>query len=131
MRSIIYFIKKEFLQFKRDPKMFGMILIAPVLQLVFLGLAANLDVDNVKTIVYDMDRSYTSRDFIEKFTSSGYFQIIEYANNYDEVTEALDNAEVILAIVIPPGTSFAIGLTPPSGNTSVKAVVGVTLIKQT
>jgi drug efflux transport system permease protein len=102
MRSILHFIKKEFLQFKRDPKMFGMILVAPIIQLIFLGLAANLDVDNVKTIVYDMDKSYTSRNFIEKFTSSGYFQIKEYANNYDEVTNALDNAEVIFALVIPP-----------------------------
>jgi len=81
--------------------MFGMILVAPIIQLIFLGLAANLDVDNVKTIVYDMDKSYTSRNFIERFTSSGYFQIKEYANNYDEVTKALDNAEVILALVIP------------------------------
>jgi len=101
MKSIIYFIKKEFLQFKRDPRMFGMILIAPVIQLVFLGLAANLDVDNVKTIVYDMDKSYTSRNFIERFTSSGYFTVVDYVDNYDEVTEAIDKAEVILALVIP------------------------------
>jgi len=101
MKSIIYFIKKEFLQFKRDPRMFGMILIAPVIQLVFLGLAANLDVDNIKTIVYDMDKSYTSRNFIERFTSSGYFTVVDYVDNYDEVTEAIDKAEVILALVIP------------------------------
>ena len=102
MKSIIYFIKKEFLQFKRDPKMFGLILVAPVLQLVFFGLAANLDVDNVKTLVYDMDKSYASRNFIERFTSSGYFEIKDYAINYDEVTEALDQAEVTLALIIPP-----------------------------
>lgn len=101
MKSIIYFIKKEFQQFKRDPKMFGLILIAPVIQLIFLGYAANLDVENVNTIVYDMDKSSTSRNFIEQFTSSGYFKIQEYAKSYDEVTEALDNAEVTLAIVIP------------------------------
>jgi len=101
MKSILYFIKKEFLQFKRDPKMFGMILVAPVLQLVFFGLAANLDVDNVKTLVYDMDKSYASRNFIERFTSSGYFEIKDYASNYDDVTEALDQAEVTLALVIP------------------------------
>ena len=101
MKSILYFIKKEFLQFSRDPKMFGMILIVPVIQLIFLGYAANLDVDHVKTIIYDMDKSYTSRNFIERFTSSGYFEIKQYAKNYDEVTNALDNADVILAIVIP------------------------------
>lgn len=101
MNSIIYFIKKEFLQFKRDPRMFGMILVAPVIQLIFLGLAANLDVDNVKTVIYDTDKSSTSRDFIERFTSSGYFTVIDYADNYDEVTEAIESADAILALVIP------------------------------
>ena len=102
MKRIIHFVTKEFLQFKRDPKMFGLILIAPVIQLVFLGFAANLDVENVKTLVYDMDKSFTSRNFVERFTSSGYFEIKNYVNNYDEVTESLDEAEVTLALVIPP-----------------------------
>ncbi|RKY94320.1 MAG: ABC transporter permease, partial [Ignavibacteriae bacterium] len=69
--------------------------------LLFLGRAANPDLDHVKTLVYDMDQSYPSRTFIERFTSSGYFEIKDYANNYDDVTESLDQAEVTLALVIP------------------------------
>ncbi len=101
MKKIIYFIKKEFQQFRRDPKMFGVILIAPVIQLVFLGYAANLDVDKIKTVVYDQDKSSESRKLIEEFTSSGYFQVYDYAQSYDEVTKLIDNGKVILAIVIP------------------------------
>lgn len=101
MRSIIEFIKKEFLQFKRDPKMFALILIAPVVQLTFLGFAANLDVRLVRTIVFDQDRSVTSRNFIERFTSSGYFKIEKYVSNYDEITKEIDKGNVILALVIP------------------------------
>ena len=55
MKAIIDFVRKEFLQFKRDPKMFGLILIAPVIQLTFLGFAANLDVEKVRTIIFDQD----------------------------------------------------------------------------
>jgi len=55
VKSILEFIKKEFLQFKRDPRMFALILIAPVIQLTFLGFAANLDVKLVRTIVFDQD----------------------------------------------------------------------------
>ena len=101
MKSIIEFIKKEFLQFKRDPKMFALILLAPVIQLTFLGFAANLDVKLVRTIVFDQDRSATSRDFIERFTSSGYFKIEEYVNSYDKIAEVIDRGDAILAIVIP------------------------------
>jgi len=101
MKKIIYFIKKEFQQFRRDPKMFGVILIAPVIQLVFLGYAANLDVDKIKTVVFDQDKSSESRKLIEEFTSSGYFQVYDYVQSYDEVTKLIDNGKVILAIVIP------------------------------
>jgi ABC-2 type transport system permease protein len=101
MKSIIEFVKKEFFQFKRDPKMFGLILIAPVIQLIFLGYAANLDVKLVRTIIYDQDKSSTSRDFIDDLTSSGYFQIESYVNNYDDIANDIDKGKAILAIVIP------------------------------
>ena len=101
MKSIIEFIRKEFLQFKRDPKMFALMLIAPVIQLTFLGFAANLDIKLVRTIVFDQDRSATSRDFIERFTSSGYFQIEEYVNSYHQISKKIDKGDAILAIVIP------------------------------
>ncbi len=101
MNKIITFIIKEFLQFKRDPKMFGIILIAPVLQLIFLGYAANLDIDRIKIIVLDNDKTSTSREFVERFTSSNYFRIVEYADNYDNITQSLDNGKAIAALVIP------------------------------
>jgi len=100
VKSIIEFIKKEFLQFKRDPRMFALILIAPIVQLTFLGFAANLDVKLVRTIVFDQDKSVTSRDFVEKFTSSGYFKIEDYVDSYDEITKGIDKGDVILALVI-------------------------------
>lgn len=100
MKSIIEFIKKEFLQFKRDPRMFALILIAPIIQLTFLGFAANLDIKLVRTIVFDQDKSVTSRDFVERFTSSGYFKIEDYVDSYDEITEEIDRGDVILALVI-------------------------------
>lgn len=101
MNAILNFIKKEFLQFKRDPKMFGIILIAPVVQLIFLGYAANLDIERIKLVVYDQDKSVTSRKLINNLTSSGYFIIQEYAYNYSSVTEYLDYNRATLALVIP------------------------------
>ena len=101
MKTILHIIKKEFLQFKRDPKMFQIIITAPVVQLIFLGYAAILDVNTVHTLVYDQDKTYESRKFIESFTSSGFFKIDYYADNYTQVTKNLDNGKIILALVIP------------------------------
>jgi len=101
MKTILHIIKKEFLQFKRDPKMFAVILIAPVVQLIFLGYAATLDVNIAHTLVYDQDQTVESRKFIESFTSSRFFKIDYYADNYTQLTQNLDKGKVILALVIP------------------------------
>ncbi|MBU1677546.1 MAG: ABC transporter permease [Bacteroidetes bacterium] len=101
MRTIIHIIKKEFLQFKRDPKMFGMILVAPVIQLIFLGYAVNMDVENVETIVFDQSKTETSRNFIQGLESSGYFNVKYFAKNYSDVQTIIENGDAKLGLVIP------------------------------
>ncbi len=101
MKTVIKIIIKEFQQFRRDPKMFGIILIAPVMQLIFLGYAATLDIKSVKTIVYDVDKSEMSRKLIRQFDGSTYFVVKDYLNNYDEVYKKMDEGNTIAAIVIP------------------------------
>jgi len=101
MKTILHIVKKEFLQFKRDPKMFGIILIAPIVQLIFLGYAATLDLNTVHTIFYDQDKTVTSRKFIEEFKSSGFFQLDHYADNYKDVQTEIERGKSLVAIVIP------------------------------
>lgn len=101
MKIIINIIIKEFLQLKRDPRLFGIIFISPVIQLILLGYAANLDINNINTIVYDQDKTVTSRDLIEKFQSSGYFSVNNYADNYNQITDLIDKGDDLWALVIP------------------------------
>src|SRR5512146_1340073 len=101
MRLIITIMIKEFLQLKRDPRLFAIIFLAPVLQLILLGYAANLDINNIDTVVYDQDRTETSRDFIEKFNRSQYFSIAEYAHDYSQVMKDINTRKALWALVIP------------------------------
>jgi len=101
MRTILHIIKKEFLQLKRDPKMFAIILIAPVFQLIFLGFAVNMDVEKVPTVVFNQDNSKTSREFLEKFRGNRYFEFVEQVDNYRDLQSHIDNGTASLAIVIP------------------------------
>lgn len=101
MRIIRDFMIKEFLQFLRDPKMFAVVLIAPVIQLVFLGYAANRDLNDVKTCVLDLDRSVSSREFISGFEQSEYFSIVEYSDNYADIENRIDKGEALIAVVTP------------------------------
>lgn len=101
MKTIYEFVIKELLQFKRDRKMLAVVFMAPILQLILLGYAANMDVDVVHTTIFDQDRTAASRKFIKNFDQSGYFAIDYYASSYAEVTELIDKGKTLVAIVIP------------------------------
>lgn len=101
MKLILAIIIKEFLQLRRDPRLFGIIFIAPVVQLILLGYAANLDINNINTIVYDQDKTAESRNLIEKFERSGYFTMNHYVDNYDQVMNYINKGDDLWALVIP------------------------------
>ncbi|HRI46353.1 MAG TPA: ABC transporter permease [Ignavibacteriaceae bacterium] len=101
MKTIVNIIIKEFQQFRRDPKMFAIVLIAPVIQLIFLGYAANLDLENVNMIIMDNDNTVSSRELTESLTSSGYFKLKFSAENYQQVTDEMDKGRYHIALIIP------------------------------
>jgi len=101
MKIIVHIIIKEFLQLKRDKKLFAIVFLAPVLQLIFLGYAATMDINNVAMVIYDNDMSSLSREFAEEFRSSGYFEVIGNVRGYDELTENIDEGRAVLGLVIP------------------------------
>jgi ABC-2 type transport system permease protein len=103
MRTIFHIIRKEFLQIRRDRRMFIMSFASPVLQLLILGYAANLDVNNIPLLVCDQDLSQSSREFITRFTSSGQFRIAGYVATPDDITKPLDKGRASIALVLPRG----------------------------
>lgn len=103
MKTILHIIRKEFLQLRRDPKMFPILFIAPIVQFIFLGYAANLDVKSIPLVVYDMDRSKNSRDFINHYTNSEYFQLIGTCDHMEEINDWIDKGKANMAVLIPVG----------------------------
>ncbi len=101
MKTIINIVIKEFLQLKRDPVLYRIVFLAPVLQLVLLGYAANMDVNTVHTAIFDQDKTATSRDYIQRFERSGYFEIDDYVDSYNQVTNDINKGKVLCALVIP------------------------------
>lgn len=97
--------RKEFYHILRDPRSLALALSIPVLLLLLFGYALTLDVDHIPTAIYDLDRSPQSRDFIDYFLSSKYFQYYDSVNSYTEMQKKLDRGEVLVGLVIP--TNFA------------------------
>lgn len=103
MHGLRNIIVKEMLQLKRDPVRLRMMLLAPVLQLILLGYAANLDVNRIPMVVHDLDHSTASRGLVDDFLSSGYFTLEAWLDRTDQVDRALETGDAALALVIPAG----------------------------
>jgi ABC-2 type transport system permease protein len=102
---------KEIIELRQDPRIFGIIFIAPVLQLAILGYAATTDVRNVPIVVVDSDRSAASQDLISRFTGSGIFDIVDVVSDLREVDRYLESGDAWMALSIPAsyGRSIATG----------------------
>ena len=101
-QRLIALIQKEFQQFFKDKKLLPIVFVAPVLQLLFLGYAASLDVKNIPFVVCDLDKTSESRLLTRAFTNSGYFTAEFATDDYSEIQRFLDNGDVTMALVIPP-----------------------------
>ena len=101
--------RKELRHSLRDPRSLAMALAVPILMLLLFGLALSLDVDRIPTYIYDADRTASSRDLIEQFRGSKYFQILGYPDNYQAIDTAIDRNQILLGVVIPQDYSRQIG----------------------
>jgi ABC-2 type transport system permease protein len=109
MKTIFHIIRKEFLQLRQDKKMFGISFLAPIFQLLILGYAASLDVSGIPLVVCDMDHSASSRELVQHFTATEYFNITGYADRYKDVDHWLDDGHASIALVIPHGFERDLG----------------------
>jgi ABC-2 type transport system permease protein len=93
--------KKELIQVLRDPLSLAMAFLMPVILLLIFGYAITMDVNNLRTVVYDLDKSSLSRELVAQFRESGYFKIVENMERHDEIDTALDANLGQVAIWIP------------------------------
>ncbi len=105
IRRLIPIIKKEFRQISRDKRVLAILTLVPAIMLLINGYAMNFDVSHVKMAVIDQEKSRRSREFIDAFVTSGYFDYVEYLATAEEASRMIDNAKIRIAIVIPPDFS--------------------------
>jgi ABC-2 type transport system permease protein len=111
---------KEFIQALRNPRMRVVLFVPPVVQLLIFGYAANTDIRNISLAIYDLDNSPESRDLVQRFSASGYFQNYRQAASPKDIRLWIDKGEISGALQINHG--FAREMNQPTG-TSVQVIV--------
>ncbi len=104
-RRIFEILRKEFRQVLREPRMVGLMLGPPILQLIIFGYAVNLDVDNSRIAWMDQDRTPESRDLLSAFQGSRQFRVAATPASDAEVQDLMDHGRVQAVVLVLPGFS--------------------------
>jgi ABC-2 type transport system permease protein len=108
MRRIGFLIWKELIELRQDPRLFGIVILAPIIQLFMLAYAATTDVRNVPIVVADADRSVASRELISRFEASPTFTVLDVVGSPDDVEVDLERGTAWMALVVPRGYGAAL-----------------------
>jgi ABC-2 type transport system permease protein len=105
LERIFELVRKEFRQVLRDPRMRGIIFVAPVIQLLVFGYAVSTDVRNTSLFIVDQDRSEASRSVASAMTAGPWFRLVGVSDDPRVLVSALDHADAVAGLVIPRGFS--------------------------
>ena len=94
--------RKEYYHLIRDVRSLFLAFFIPLFLIILFGYALSLDVNNIRTVVLDHDRTELSRDLIRQLDASEYFDVVGHPASERDVTAALDDGEAMLAVTIPP-----------------------------
>ncbi len=90
------------MQIKRDPRSLGLSLAIPIFLLFIFGYGLSLDIDHVRTVVWNQDAgSELTRNFLLNFKNSRYFRIVTYSDNYRDIQHMIDSGHVLMALIVP------------------------------
>jgi drug efflux transport system permease protein len=100
---LIPILRKEFIHILRDRRTLAVMLLMPVIQLILLGYTATTDIRHLHTAVYDADHTAQSRQLIDAYNASDYFQITDYLQNEGQMATLLDRGDIRAGLIIPSG----------------------------
>jgi ABC-2 type transport system permease protein len=101
MRGFLPVLKKEALQMIRDRGTLQFALLVPAFQLILFGLI-DTNVKHVRTVVFDQSRTQESRQLIDDFVNTSYFDIVSYAGSRDAMKESIVAGRASAGVEIPP-----------------------------
>src|SRR5688572_10917554 len=100
LRGLGAIVYKEILQVRRDPST-RFIFLIPLFQTIIFGFAIDMDVQHIRTVVYDLDRSVESRRLVERFANTQTFDIVEEVNSAEAVQRAIVAGRAKVGTIIP------------------------------
>lgn len=99
--TIKFLLEKEFKLIRRNKILPRLIIIMPIMVMLILPLAADMEVRNINLAIVDADHSVASARFADKISSSGYFRLVHYAPSYDQAMKGIEQGTTEIIVEIP------------------------------
>ena len=99
---------KEFSHIWREPSTLFFMYIVPVIQTIIFGVAIDTQIENIPTVVYDLDGRQASRELVDSFRNTRTFRIAERAYDEESFRRAMTSGRAKVGIRIPPDYSESI-----------------------
>lgn len=108
------YARRETMELIRDPIRLAFALAGPLILMIAFGYGISFDVENIPYAVYDQDQSRESRDLLEAFGGSRYFERQAPITSEQQLDKRLKDGELKVAIEIPPnfGRDLLLGRKP-------------------
>ena len=123
MRTILYLIRKEFIQIFRNKFIARAIFGVPIVQMLLLVPALTFEIKKVNLCVIDRDMTSESRTLVSQLEGSTFFRIIHTTFSEEKALALLHNNKCDLILQIPEAFSRNIG-----NGESIKVMVSVNAI---
>jgi ABC-2 type transport system permease protein len=115
MRTILYLIRKEFIQIFRNKFISKAIFAVPLVQMLILVPAVTFEIKNVNLCIIDNDLTSESRGLISKLEGSTFFKIRFSTWSEKEANNLLHKNKCSMILNIPSGFGKDIGSGKPAG----------------
>ncbi|MBN2689796.1 MAG: ABC transporter permease [Gammaproteobacteria bacterium] len=92
---------KEFIQMRRDPLTFGILVAIPLMQLILFGYAINTNPKQLPTAVISSDHTPFTRALISGIKNTDYFKVVNQAKSEEQADDLLAKGDVQFIISIP------------------------------
>lgn len=96
---------KELAHVRREPGTLFFAFVIPVLQLTIFGYAIDTTVENIRTVVLDLDGRTAARELVDAFENARTFEVIARVQSEGEFEQALTSGRAKVGIKIPPDYS--------------------------
>lgn len=102
MNGFVAILLKEFAHIRREPLTLFFAFVIPVFQLTIFGYAIQTTIDDIPSVVYNLDGRSDSRELIAAFANSRKFKIVGEVYDQDAFDYALASGQAKVGIRIPP-----------------------------